>query len=169
VACKGAIALTFYLGFACYCEHKWRLIPNWLTLPGMVLALGWRAGKGCCCGHPTEGCITGMVTILIIWVGIYMGWLLHFYGAGDAKLLMGLFALFPEIEFLWALAGSIVLVGGAMLLSKYRGRMKELRGFYLSNLLALRLHPCLEEMESASDPLTFPIAIAGVVYAWILD
>ena len=98
--CK--VILTIFLGLGAYFEHRERRVPNWLTLPGMALSLGWGVWSHCkrC---PIDECVMIIPTIVGIWTAIYIGWLLHLYGAGDAKVLMCLFALFPDIKFLWVL------------------------------------------------------------------
>jgi len=152
--------VTAALGLAIYLDLKTRRIPNWLTLPWMALALAWQFGQ------------RGLwaLWVLLIWWGIFFGWALRFYQGGDAKLLMALFALWPDLRFFWALCAAAVLVGGVALLLRYRGRLRELGAFYLSNLLAFRLHP--EEGEEGvggqGPHLTIAAALAGGVYAWFL-
>ena len=165
--CSFKIALTVYLAAAAWFEHRWRLLPNWLTLPAMGMAL-WCRAFTCCFGSFPKECMEGVLGVIMIWVWLYVGWLLRFYGAGDAKLLMAMSALFPTIEWLWVLCASIVAVGGAALLVKYRGNLRQVGDFYLAALLTRQLHPTEAERERADFPLAFPIAIAGVIYAWLL-
>ena len=161
------LALTLYLLTAAYYEHRWRKVPNWLTFPVMAAALALGVHQRCLGRFPRE-CIEGTLGILAIWVWLYVGWLLRFYGAGDAKVLMSLFALFPTIQWLWVLCGSIVLVGGVALFVKYRGNVKQIGVFYLANLLTRQFHPTETEKEQGNFPLVFPTAMAGVIYAWFL-
>ena len=150
----GALALALWL------DLRTQTVPNGLTLPLMAAGLIWQFSQ--------RG--LGALWVLAIWWGILLGWTLHFYGGGDAKLLMALFAFWPDVRFFWALCGAAVLVGGMALCIRYRGRLRELGSFYLSNLLAFKLHPAEgEETRGGRGPhLTIAAVLAGGVYAWLL-
>jgi len=161
------LSLTAWLAAACYFEHKRRRIPNWLTLPGMAASIGWGIFARM---HASERLVNYLVVAAAIWFAIYLIWgVFHWFAAGDAKLLMVLFALFPHIKMFWTLCGTIVVVGGIVLLRKYRGKAKELKAFYQSSLLSRKFGPTREELLKTGDfPLTYPIALGGVVHAWLL-
>jgi len=151
---SGALALALGL------DLRTQTIPNGLTLPFMAAGLIWQASQ--------RG--WHALWVLAIWWAILLGWTLHFYGGGDAKLLMALFAFWPTMRFFWALCAAAVLVGGMALWMQYRGRLRELGSFYLSNLLACKLHPAEgEETRGGRGPhLTIAAVLAGGVYAWLL-
>jgi len=154
------VLISGVLALALWMDLRTGAIPNWLTLPFMAAGLIWQFSQ------------RGLwaLWVLAIWWGLFVGWMLRFYGGGDAKLLMGLFAFWPDLRFFWALCAAAVLVGGAALLIRYRGRLRELGAFYLSNLLAFKLHPAEgEETRGGRGPqLTIAAALAGGVYAWLL-
>ena len=154
------IALSGALGFAVWLDVRTKTIPNGLTLPLMATGLIWQFGQ--------QG--LRALWVLVIWWALFFGWALHFYGGGDAKLLMALFGFWPDVRFFWALCVAVLLVAGSALLIRYRGRMGELASFYLSNLLAFKLHPDEgEETTGGRGPyFTIGAALAGGVYAWLL-
>jgi len=82
------LALPFLLAVACYGEVKWRRIPNWLTILGMVLGLG---------SAFVEGWTTGLwysFLGLAIGGGVFLPFcLMGVVGGGDMKLMAAVGAI----------------------------------------------------------------------------
>lgn len=100
-------ALALLLVIACYCDVRWRLIPNWLTLS--ILLLGW--GQ-CLLTAPSFLPINLLLTLafLLVGLGIFaLAWL----GAGDIKLIV---ALSSWIQWQQALSFIVIftLLGGVL-------------------------------------------------------
>ena len=91
------IAATLWMLAVAVIDHRTARIPNWMVAPVMLGAGAYRLIEG----------ILGerqWILMLLAWLLIFALWMLHFIGGGDAKFLMGLYALFPTIEFTAVLA-----------------------------------------------------------------
>ncbi len=102
----GAVLLAV-LFTACWTDLTTRRIPNWVTLSGMLLGVGFHAVQGL---GPMAGALLGVATALLLALPFFLGGVL---GGGDAKLLMVVGAFFGPVEFLWA-ALAIAVAGGVM-------------------------------------------------------
>lgn len=155
VSLLARLALTAWLLGAAYSDIRTGRIPNWLTLP-VMLAAG------------VYGLFVARHWVIIpIWVVIFILWELNFMMAGDAKLLMALFALFPTIEFALVLTvgGLIELI--PLLILRYRHQP-----VMTTVLLAtLRIQnrdivPTREELVRDGRRLAWVFALPAVVYVW---
>jgi prepilin peptidase CpaA len=108
VALKGLLLIVIFI--AAYCDLKWRRIPNWLILSGLVTGFVLQAVSG---GFPAlidalQGWLLGMALLMIPFI-------LRGMGAGDVKLLGVVGAMqgwvFVVNTFLWmAVWGGIMSI-----------------------------------------------------------
>lgn len=147
--------LSAYLALAAAWDLKHRVVPNWLTVPALVAAGAWQLHQG----H---------WEFLQAWAAIFVLWMLHFFGGGDAKLMMVLFALFPGPHFLVSFCWVALAATLPQIVLKY-WRTSPLA---LARCLKLRLAtgplPSEEDLEERGVRSTWIISLAGVVYAWLL-
>ncbi len=106
-------------------------------------------------------------SILFFWSVIFLLWSLHFYGGGDAKLLMGLFGLMPDIRLLWIVSIVLVVTGIPFLAHKYWHTPPRA----LASGLSRRIQsggflPSDQELDQGV-PFAFAYCIAGAVYLWV--
>jgi len=151
---KGVISLWLII-VAIY-DSKQRRIPNWLTLPVMLAAGGY---------HLYER----HWSVLIAWAVMFALWEMHVLGGGDAKLLMGLYALFPDRIFLFMLAESIVITSLPYLVAKYWGQSPAalVRGS-LQRVRTGDLWPTRDELQQQGRSLAWTYCLPGVVYLWLV-
>ena len=90
IAFAGIAALLAWISLN---DFKTRLMPNTITYPlmliGLVRAIAFRDG-----------------IFLLYWAVLFALWMVRFMGGGDAKLLMGLFGLYPDFQLVWIVAAS---------------------------------------------------------------
>ncbi len=114
-----------------------------------------------------RGVIERDVSFLFFWFVIFLLWSLHFYGGGDAKLLMGLFGLMPDAQLLWIVCVVLVVTGIPVLAMKYRNTSPRMLAMGLTQRVQYgRLFPTDEELNQGV-PFAFAYCIAGAVYLWI--
>jgi len=149
-----AVALSIYLAIAGIIDLKTHKVPNWLTLPALAGLALWRIARR----EPI---------FLVYWAVIYLLWEARIWGAGDAKLLMVLFGLWPETGFLFIEALTVLVLGIPLLIAKYWGRSPmELAQAVHVRLLTGQILPTEEELAKA-PPASCLLAAGGVVYAWL--
>jgi hypothetical protein len=108
-------------------------------------------------------------SILIAWLCIFVLWRAHVMGGGDAKLLMGLYALFPDRVFLLMLAGSILLIRLPYLISKYAGRSpRDLLGSLKASAESGSLLPSQDRLQREGKSLVWTYCLPGMIYLWLL-
>lgn len=147
--------LTAWLVFLALSDIRTGRLPNWLTLPVM-------AGAGLY--HIVNG---GHWFIVIIWVILFALWELNFMMAGDAKLLMALFALFPTREFMLVLAvgGLITLV--PLLVLRYQGRpLATTLWTFALRFQNLDIVPTRAELVREGKRLAWVFCLPSIVYVW---
>ena len=146
-------------------DWRFRRIPNWLTLPGLVLGLVVNALAG---GWPgikssLSGAGLGLAVVLPFV-------LLRALGGGDWKLMGALGAFLGPERLITVLIGSMLVAGVmALILIVYKGRVRQsLRNMVrmLGSLLILRLpgpEVSLDNPESAKVPFGVAVAITVVL------
>ena len=162
-------------------------VPNKLTLP-VMLAFGlyrlvqslsswlWSiAGRGdigpewLLALKPYLTSLPSPAFVWIAWIAIFVLWNLHFMGGGDAKLLMGMVAVFARPEFLLVLALGILAVGVPLIFLTYRQtRLGALLRGALGRVLTGRFLPTEEELAERGKPYAWLFCLPGVIYAWLL-
>jgi Flp pilus assembly protein protease CpaA len=154
------IAITAWLGLVAVWDSRTRLIPNWLTLPVVVVggALSLYVG-------PAEA----RVILLLAWAVLLIVWRLHIFGGGDAKFLMGLFALFPRLDFILIFCIVLFLVTLALVIADLRRqRPDELRQKLAARLEARQFLPDSDELERRGRRYAWTFSLAGAVALWLI-
>lgn len=149
------LALTAWLLGVAYSDIRTGRIPNWLTLP-VMLAAG------------VYGVFVARHWVIIpIWVVIFILWELNFMMAGDAKLLMALFALFPTAEFAVVLTVGGIIELVPLLVLRYR-RQPVMTTLWSATLRVQNraLLPTREELVRDGRRLAWVFALPAVVYVW---
>jgi Flp pilus assembly protein protease CpaA len=132
-------------------DFRTQLVPNAITYPlmliGVVRAIAFRDG-----------------IFLLYWAVLFALWTVRFMGGGDAKLLMGLFGLFPDFQLAWFVAASILVTGLPYLAYKYRREWRTIPRAIFWRLITRQLLPSRAEFEEEAVPYAFSFCLAGAVY-----
>lgn len=144
----GMLALFIWISLN---DFKTRRVPNAVTYPlmlaGIVRAVSIRDG-----------------IFLLYWVVFFTLWTTRFMGGGDAKLLMGLFGLFPDFQLAWLVAASVLVTGLPYLAYKYRHQWRTIPRTLFWRLLTRQLLPSPAEFEKDAVPYAFSFCLAGAAY-----
>lgn len=144
------ILLVIVLIAAIY-DLRYRRIPNWLNLSGVVLGLGINtllfAGSG------LIGAVLGMACSLIVYVPLY---LIRGMGAGDVKLMMAVGAIAGPWNW-FGIFVATALLGGlvSIVLVALKRRLHETYfnvGLIVSELYHLRLPSKINSQLDVRDP-----------------
>ena len=135
-------------------DFRTHRVPNGVTYPLMLVGL-------------IRAMAMADAVFVIYWLVFFSLWQMRFMGGGDAKLLMGLFGLFPDFQFAWLMAASILVTGVPYLLLKYRNQWRTVPRAHIWGLITRQLHPTQGEFESEAVPYAFSFCLAGVVYLWL--
>ena len=148
IACAGMIALFIWISIN---DFKTRRVPNAITYPlmlvGIVRAVSFRDG-----------------IFLLYWIVFFTLWTTRFMGGGDAKLLMGLFGLFPDFQLAWLVALSILITGLPYLAYKYRHQWRTIPRALFWRLITRQFLPNQAEFEKEAVPYAFSFCLAGAAY-----
>lgn len=132
-------------------DFKTRLVPNTITYPlmliGLVRAFAFRDG-----------------IFLLYWAVLFALWTVRFMGGGDAKLLMGLFGLYPDFQLVWFVAASILVTGLPYLAFKYRREWRTIPSAIFWRLITRQFLPSQAEFEKEAVPYAFSFCLAGATY-----
>ena len=159
----GAVAISLIAGFT---DLRSRRIPNWLTVPGLVIGVVANTVFGGWSGLKTSllGAVVGLA-LLLPFV------LLRSLGAGDWKLAIALGGFTGPGLLMDLLIGSVFVAGlMAVALVVYKGRVRQtLRniGHILISLVTFRLpgtHVSLDNPESLKVPYGVALALTVVLY-----
>ena len=149
-------ALTCWLVAVAVWDWRWAIIPNWLTLPIMLAAGGVRLYQG-------------QTLVLAIWVLLYVMWRVNIMGGGDAKLLMGLFALFPTYKFAFLFSILVVAALTPVIIVRHWGRRPiDLVAALLDRIGQGRLLPTQEELRTQGQQYAWTFCLPGAIYLWWL-
>ncbi len=151
LAIVGMNALLVWIALNDLRTHR---VPNGTTYPLMAVGI-------------VRAVATHNVVFLFYWVLFLSLGTAHFMGGGDAKLLMGLFGLFPQIELGWLVAASILVTGLPYLAFKYRHQWRTIPRALFWRLITLQLLPSQAEFEKEAVPYAFSFCLAGGVYLLI--
>ena len=105
-------AVTLWLITVSVWDVLRRRIPNGLVLPVMFSAFLWQLY------FSITNRSSDVLFVLVSWFIIFMLWRMSVFGGGDAKLLMGLFAMFPNQRFLLVLCLGMLAITIPLLLYK---------------------------------------------------
>jgi prepilin peptidase CpaA len=163
VILAGAVALALIAGWT---DLRSRRIPNWLTVPGLVIGMVANTVLGGWSGLKTSllGALIGLA-LLLPFV------LLRSLGAGDWKLAGALGSFAGPALLMDLLVGSVFVAGlMAVALIIYKGRVRQtLRniGHILISLVTFRLpgtQVSLDNPESLKVPYGVALALTVVLY-----
>ena len=163
VILAGAVALALIAGWT---DLRSRRIPNWLTVPGLVIGVVANTVLGGWSGLKTSllGALIGLA-LLLPFV------LLRSLGAGDWKLAGALGSFAGPALLMDLLIGSVFVAGlMAVALIVYKGRVRQtLRniGHILISLVTFRLpgaQVSLDNPESLKVPYGVALALTVVLY-----
>ncbi len=128
-------------------------VPATVTLPWMGVGLA-RA-----IGHQDP-------SFLPFWLTIFFVWVLNLFGGGDAKLLMGLFGLWPDLDLLQVVIVASVVFGMPLLVAKYwHTSVRELARRFTLRIFSLQLLPTPQELDQGI-PFAYAYCFAGALYLW---
>jgi Flp pilus assembly protein protease CpaA len=155
------VAITAWMLAVAILDHRSGRIPNALTAPvifgvgALRLAEGFRGQ-------------TAWMLMLVAWAVVFGLWMLHFIGGGDAKFLMGEFALFPSMEFVALLALVLLVITLPLLILELRGRrLAELRSSVGDRVVLGRILPTEEDLQTRGRRYAWTFAIPGILYTWV--
>jgi Flp pilus assembly protein protease CpaA len=160
------IVVSVWLVAVAVVDRLERRVPNVLVLPAMAGALGWQVYLAF-----RDKSLGSLVAMLVVWVIIFGIWRLHFFGGGDAKLLMALFGLFPTIKFMMLWAVVVVVLGvPRMIYKRFRAKQTVAAGSApKTRLLETLFHlPTEEDLRTKGTPDAWVFAVAGAIYLWWL-
>jgi len=169
-------------------DARTAIIPNWLTLPAMLLLGGWRALSGAAyvvkpvssryalslggwMPHSIAGAwaLSNPLFMVVAWGFCFALWELHVMGGGDAKTLMGLVALFPSTEFAVFIAAAVLVLSLPLLLLKLRRKgMGSIPQTLRGRLRRRPFLPTQKELEEQGRPYAWTFCLPGVIYLWFL-
>ncbi len=106
------------------------------------------------------------LSFIPFWAGIFLLWGYNVWGGGDAKLLMGLFGLWPDPR-LMAIASLASLVAGVpFLIAKYRQvSLRSVTSGLVMRIVTFSLLPTEQELDQGI-PFAFVYCLAGAIYLW---
>lgn len=150
------VGLTAWLVAIAIWDVRTARIPNWLTFPVMLAAGAWRLYQG-------------VWIVLGIWVLLYLIWRVNIIGGGDAKLLMGLFALFPTFEFAFLFSVVVLAVSLPLLWARHWWRRPaEIAQGVVQRIASGQIFPTHEELHTQGQQYAWTFCLPGVIYLWWL-
>ena len=150
------LGITTWLCTAALWDVRTATIPNWLTLPMMAAVGGWRLYQW-------------SWNVLLIWAMLYLVWRANILGGGDTKLLMGLFALFPTLDFALIFSAVVLIVSVPLIVARHWGKHPaDILWAIVDRVQAGRLLPSREELEEHGQSYAWTFCLPGVIYLWLL-
>ena len=135
-------------------DFRRRTVSPLITTPWMLIGIG-------------RAVVERNPMFMLFWIAIFLMWTLHFYGGGDAKLMMGLFGVFPDLRLVWITCGVLIMTGAPVLALKYVGTSPRVIATNIASRFASgALLPTDEELNQGM-PYAFAYCLAGAIYLWI--
>lgn len=144
----GMIALFAWISWN---DFKTRRVPNTITYPLLAMAL-------------VRAAVFRDGGFLPYWALFFFLWTVRFMGGGDAKLLMGLFGLFPDFQLAQFMSVSILITGIPYLCYKYRHAWRTVPRAVFYRLITGQLLPSQTEFEKEAVPYAFSFCLGCGVY-----
>lgn len=182
------VAVTLWLLTVAYVDRRTATIPNRLTFPAIALLGAWRVLRAS--GYALSAVIThlgrppnvwgqrligdaqasaALLFMVVAWGFCFALWELHVLGGGDAKALMGIFALFPSLDFAAFLAIAVLMLSLPLLVLRLRGsRLRDIPEAVSERLGQRSFFPTRRELEEEGRPYAWTFCLPGVVYLWWL-
>lgn len=148
LAVGGMIVLFIWISVN---DFKTRRVPNAVTYPLMLIGI-------------VRAIALGDGVFLLYWAVFFTLWSARFIGGGDAKLLMGLFGLFPDFQLAWFVAVSVLVTGLPYLAYKYRHQWRSIPRALFWRLVTRQFLPSPAEFEKDAVPYAFSFCLAGAAY-----
>lgn len=150
-----------------YTDYRWRRIPNWLTVPGLVLGIALNSTAH---GSPgTKESLLGAGLGLLVLLPFV---LVRSLGAGDWKLVGALGAFLGPQHLITVLFAALLIAGVmALILVIWKRRVRQTFrniGRMLAALVRLHLpgqELSLDNPEALKIPFGIAVAIAVILYA----
>jgi Flp pilus assembly protein protease CpaA len=195
------LVLTAWLIAVAFRDLRTGIIPNWLTLPVMGLAGGFRLLQVLYTALskiplvPTFAtlvdergnhihtfqldvieipwlsdpqALTNLALIFVAWVLCYLMWQLNIINDDDAKLLMGLFAIFPTTDFALFFAVVVVIVSVPVVIRQHWGKSPASIGWgILGRIFTGQFFPTREELATRGRRYAWVFCLPGVLYLWL--
>ena len=160
------IILLLILGTAIASDLRWRIIPNWLTGPSILLGLGLHTVMNQFTGFlfSLEGAAVGLGLFVILYV---CGWM----GAGDVKLFAAVGSFLGPAQTISA-AIAVALVGGLLalvVLGFHHGWRKTALWLwsYVQAMLLTRSVQAVAPVQGAAPKVPYAVAIGlGTIGAY---
>ena len=148
------VLVSSWLGVVAVWDWRSGLIPNWLTLPVAVVVGAVHLYRG-------------RWYVVLIWLVLFLIWRVHIIGGGDAKFLMGLFALFPTQQFA-LLFGTMVLAVSIplMVLKHWSSDPVKILESIAKTLDAGDPLPDEEDLRRHGRRYAWTYCLPGIVYTW---
>jgi prepilin peptidase CpaA len=171
VILAGAVALALIAGWT---DLRSRRIPNWLTVPGLVIGMVANTVLGGWSGLRDSLLGAGLAMALLL-----PFWLLRSLGAGDLKFAVALGAYTGPGRLVDILLASVFVAGAmALALVIYKRRfLQTMRniGHILISLVTFRLpgsHVTLDNPDALTIPkgvaMAFTVVLYGMAHLWKL-
>jgi Flp pilus assembly protein protease CpaA len=155
------VLITVWMVAVSLVDARTARIPNWLVGPVMLGVGAIRLLESFTVGFVRLG-------LLLAWVLVFVLWMLHFIGGGDAKFLMGEYALFPNMEFTAVLAFILlVLTIPLLLVEVWRSGLQRSGASLRDRLLTGQLLPTRGDLEERGRQYAWTFAVPGIVYTWV--
>jgi Flp pilus assembly protein protease CpaA len=155
------VAVSLWMIAVAVSDHRSGRIPNWLTAP-VIFGVGALRLVQAIGGDWTK------LGMLVAWGLVFLLWMLHFIGGGDAKFLMGLYALFPNMEFTAVLALILLVLIVPLVLMELRRRPAgESAGSAYRRVVTGQLLPTEQDLQERGRRYAWTFALPGLVYTWI--
>lgn len=101
-----AVPAVLIAGLAIQTDVTRRIIPNWLTFPGLLAAVAAHAWV-----DHTHGALLSLLGAVVAGGVLIPGWLMRYMGAGDVKLMAALGAWVGFPLALYAVLGALIAGG----------------------------------------------------------
>lgn len=144
-------ALALFLCLAALIDLRTRKVPNWLVLPLLGL------------GALYSAIALRSAWFLLPWTLSYALWSLGAFGAGDAKLLMALFAFTPPMAYSHLALCLAVGMAGAGLVVGWRD-YGGLQPFLLGTLNVLQGRVNRRLLLDSAKPFTWAFSLGGLCF-----
>jgi prepilin peptidase CpaA len=170
----GQILLGILVAIAAIFDIRYRRIPNWLVLSGLIIGIAWNVYSS-----GLDGLVRASEGLGLGFILYFPFYLLRARGAGDVKLLAAVGAVTGPGNVFWIFLLTAVLGGViAVILLLFRGRVRHTFfnvGWIIRDLLHLRApYKSSEELDVTTNKgLRLPhgamIAVGAIAFIFIAN
>jgi Flp pilus assembly protein protease CpaA len=155
------LVLSAWMVTVAWLDHHTGRIPNMITAPVFLGVGAWRLFEGAT-GAPMR------LLVVVAWALVFLLWMAHFIGGGDAKFLMGLYALFPSMEFTAVLALILLALMVPLVVWELRTRATAgAVGGVWRRVATGQVLPTRRELEEKGRRYAWTFAIPALIYTWL--